>query len=71
METLFYYNILRDHHKETAPYIRQWLSPNRYTFEVAPVFTLMENEVIQAFCKLFGFENGDGIFSPGGSISNM
>lgn len=31
----------------------------------------MEDEIIQMFCKLFGFSNGDGIFSPGGSISNM
>lgn len=23
------------------------------------------------FCKLFGFQNGDGIFTPGGSLSNM
>lgn len=44
---------------------------NRYTFEVAPVFTLMENELIQTFCKMFGFQDGDGIFSPGGSMSNM
>lgn len=43
----------------------------RYTFEVAPVFTLMENELVRTFCKMFGFENGDGIFAPGGSISNM
>lgn len=43
----------------------------RYTFEVAPIFTLMEDEVIQMFCKKFGFISGDGIFSPGGSMSNM
>lgn len=44
---------------------------DRYTFEVGPVFTLMENEVLQTFCKIFGYDNGDGIFTPGGSISNM
>lgn len=44
----------------------------RYTYEVAPVFTLMENEVIKTVCKQFGFgDGGDGIFSPGGSLSNM
>lgn len=31
----------------------------------------MENEVIQTFCRLFGFVDGDGIFAPGGSMSNM
>lgn len=31
----------------------------------------MESELIQMFCKSFGFLNGDGIFAPGGSMSNM
>lgn len=52
-------------------WITDALNTSQYTFEVGPVFTLMENEVIQTFTKLFGFENGDGIFSPGGSLSNM
>lgn len=43
----------------------------RYTYEVGPVFTLMESELIQMFCKSFGFPHGDGIFAPGGSMSNM
>lgn len=44
---------------------------NRYTYEVGPVFTLMENELLGTFARLFGYTNGDGIFGPGGSISNM
>lgn len=44
---------------------------HRYTYEVGPVFVLMENEIIQMFCKMFGFPNGDGIFAAGGSMSNM
>lgn len=47
------------------------ISTYRYTYEVAPIFTLMENQLLQTFCQLFGFASGDGIFSPGGSISNM
>ena len=35
------------------------------------MLTLMENEIIQTFANKFGFTEGDGIFSPGGSISNM
>lgn len=35
------------------------------------MFTLMENELIQTFCRQFGFTDGDGIFAPGGSMSNM
>lgn len=57
--------------------IGQWLTdalnPSVYTFEVAPVFTLMEEEVLHAMRRLVGFPNdgyGDGIFCPGGSIAN-
>lgn len=38
---------------------------SRYTFEVAPVFTLMEQSVLNKMSKLVGFQNGDGIFCPG------
>jgi hypothetical protein len=37
----------------------------RYTYEVAPAFTLAEHEVIQQVLQLIGFQDGDGIFSPG------
>lgn len=43
----------------------------RYTFEVAPVFSLIETEIVRKVCELCGYGQGDGIFSPGGSISNM
>ena len=42
-----------------------------YTFEMAPVFSLMEGEVLSKMRELIGWKNGDGIFSPGGSISNL
>jgi len=42
-----------------------------YTYEVAPVFSLIETEVISTVCRLIGYTNGDGIFAPGGSSSNM
>lgn len=38
---------------------------NRYTYEVAPVFTLCEMEVINRALSLIGFNQGDGIFCPG------
>ena len=37
----------------------------RYTYEVAPVFTLMEQVVLGEMCRIVGFENGDGVFCPG------
>lgn len=42
-----------------------------YTFEAAPVFVLMENEVLRSLRQLIGWMEGDGIFCPGGSTSNM
>ncbi|XP_018790227.1 PREDICTED: cysteine sulfinic acid decarboxylase [Bactrocera latifrons] len=53
----------------------QWitdaLNASAYTYEVGPVFSLMETEIIRTVCQLAGYAEGDGIFSPGGSISNM
>lgn len=46
----------------------------RYTYEVAPVFTLLEREVVERSLELVGYPampEADGILSPGGSISNM
>lgn len=47
------------------------LNTNQHTFEVAPVFTLVEHYVISRLVELFGWQDGDGIISPGGSMSNM
>lgn len=44
----------------------------RHTYEVAPVFVLTERIVLKKLRLLFfGDEEGDGIFSPGGSMANM
>lgn len=54
----------------------QWLTdalnPSVYTYEVSPVFILMEEVVLREMRSIIGWENGigDGLFSPGGSISN-
>lgn len=57
--------------------IGQWttdaLNPSVYTYEVSPVFTLMEETVLQEMRKIVGFSAdgaGDGIFVPGGSMAN-
>ncbi|PCJ62031.1 MAG: glutamate decarboxylase [Planctomycetota bacterium] len=42
-----------------------------YTFEVAPVATLMELALIKKMSSLCGFENGGGQFVTGGSNANM
>lgn len=56
--------------------VGQWLTdalnPSVYTYEVSPVFILMEETVMRQMRSIVGWEhgNGDGLFSPGGSISN-
>lgn len=42
-----------------------------FTYEVAPVFVLMELEVLRGLRELVGWKEGDGLFCPGGSTSNM
>lgn len=69
--TMWFNQRIQMHMQLKLKFMLSYRSPRRYTFEVGPVFTLMENEMIQTFCTLFGFANGDGIFAPGGSISNM
>lgn len=42
-----------------------------YTYEVAPVATIIEKEMIQLMNQYTGFLNGDGIFLTGGSNANF
>lgn len=52
-------------------WITEAFNTSQYTFEVAPVFTLIELKLLDHILKLFGIPNGDGIFTPGGSIALM
>ena len=38
---------------------------------MSPVFFLMEAEVTQKMRSLIGWSHGNGIFAPGGSVSNL
>jgi glutamate decarboxylase len=53
----------------------EWLTAtantNMFTYEIAPVFTLMEDIVLTKMRELIGWSDGDGIFAPGGAISNL
>mmetsp|Transcript_115637 Transcript_115637/g.332096 ORF Transcript_115637/g.332096 Transcript_115637/m.332096 type:complete len:539 (+) Transcript_115637:108-1724(+) len=47
---------------------------NSFTFEVAPVYTLVENEVLAKMASVIGggfAKAHDGLFLPGGSLSNL
>lgn len=54
-----------------AEWITSALNSSQYTYEMGPVFTLIEKEVIRMTLEMFGFTDGDGIFCPGGSSANM
>uniref|UniRef100_A0A8C1K9N0 Glutamate decarboxylase 1b n=1 Tax=Cyprinus carpio TaxID=7962 RepID=A0A8C1K9N0_CYPCA len=45
----------------------------KFTYEIAPVFVLMEQLTLKKMREIIGWTNGDGdgLFSPGGAISNM
>ncbi|XP_072261860.1 cysteine sulfinic acid decarboxylase isoform X2 [Pyxicephalus adspersus] len=60
-----------DRHALTGRFITETLNTSQYTYEVAPVFVLMEDEVLRTMRSFLGWNAGDGIFCPGGSISNM
>ncbi|XP_053323446.1 glutamate decarboxylase 1-like [Spea bombifrons] len=55
----------------------EWLTAtantNMFTYEIAPVFIMMEDILLKKMHEMVGWtENeGDGIFSPGGTISNL
>lgn len=36
-----------------------------YTYEVSPVFILVEEAVLKKMIEFIGWEEGDGIFNPG------
>lgn len=47
------------------------LNNSMYTYKVAGIQVAIEKEVLALMLRKTGFENGDGGFTPGGSISNM
>uniref|UniRef100_A0A8C5V4C8 Cysteine sulfinic acid decarboxylase n=1 Tax=Microcebus murinus TaxID=30608 RepID=A0A8C5V4C8_MICMU len=60
-----------DAHALAGRIITETLNTSQYTYEIAPVFVLMEEEVLKKLRALVGWSSGDGVFCPGGSISNM
>lgn len=42
-----------------------------YTYEAAPMATLIEKSLVKKMCALLGFKDGEGIFTTGGSNSNL
>ncbi|XP_076305225.1 glutamate decarboxylase-like [Tachypleus tridentatus] len=53
----------------------EWLTAaantNMFTYEIAPVFILMEQVTLKKMREIIGFPKGDSILGPGGAISNL
>ncbi|KPP70436.1 cysteine sulfinate decarboxylase-like, partial [Scleropages formosus] len=60
-----------DYHALAGRFLTEALNTSQYTYEVAPVFVLMEDVVLSKLRSLVGWSDGDGIFCPGGSVSNI
>ncbi len=55
--------------------VGEWLTAvmnaSMYTYEVAPAMTLVEREVIARMGRAAGWAGCEGLFTPGGSLSNL
>lgn len=60
-----------DHNGIAGAWMSETLNSSMYTYEVAPVFTLMEKHIMEKMMDYIGFTGGDVIMAPGGSISNL
>ena len=72
----YFYNQLyhgADEYGVAGSWLSDALNTNIHTFEVAPAFIVVEHHLLGYIRKLFGWssEEGDGIFNPGGSMSNF
>jgi glutamate/tyrosine decarboxylase-like PLP-dependent enzyme len=60
---------------DKAAVIGEWLTTlmntSMYTYEVSPVFSLMEIDILDKVRKLIGWQDGDGVFAPGGANCNL
>ncbi|ODM90344.1 Cysteine sulfinic acid decarboxylase [Orchesella cincta] len=55
-----------------SDFISTVMTTNSLTYEEAPIYTLMEEEVLRASRRRIGYpENGDGMMMPGGSVCNI
>lgn len=59
---------------DTTILMGEWITSatntSMYTYEMAPVYVMMETFVLEKLKQAIGFDNGDGMFFPGGAITN-
>lgn len=60
-------------HPETlaGEWLASLLNPTMATFEIAPMMTMIEKELIRKLCNKIGFKLGEGIMVTGGSNANL
>ncbi len=60
---------------DPAGILGEWIAAvsntSMYTYEAAPVGTVVELALIERLNSYVGFSDGEGVFTPGGSISNL
>ena len=60
---------------DPAAVLGEWITAlsntSMYTYESAPVATLIELKLMERLLGAVGFAEGEGVFAPGGSISNL
>lgn len=53
----------------------EWLTAtvntNMFTYEISPVFIIMEHQVLKRMRHIIGYHHGDSVLAPGGTISNL
>ncbi len=54
-----------------ADFVSNYINSNIHTEECSPVFTRCEVEMVETLLPLVGYPQGDGIFYPGGTLSNL
>ena len=60
-----------DQYSLAGEFLASALNGTMYSYEMAPVFNLMEAEILKKHAKMLQWETTDGIFCPGGSIANL
>lgn len=60
-----------DPYSQVGSWLTEALNSNIHTYEVSPVFIVMEKYIFKKICEIIGYTQGDGIFCPGGSASNV
>ncbi|MEM1170011.1 MAG: aminotransferase class I/II-fold pyridoxal phosphate-dependent enzyme [Cyanobacteria bacterium P01_H01_bin.35] len=54
-----------------ADFVSSYINSNVHTEECSPIFTRCEVEMVETMLKLVGYTKGDGVFYPGGTLSNL